>query len=353
MRLLHPLQHLAHWITHRYSHGGSKTRLEHLDGWRGIAISIVLLSHFGPVTQLLPFDRVLLGRLGVDFFFVLSGFLMANILFVKRTPLSIFYKRRVSRIFPVFLFYVVAIYGYGWLFTDAEETKNFLSTLTFMRGYFPLEQDIWRVDLPVSNLWSLNVEEHSYVLLSLLTLIAAFHKREYLPLLALGFAAITIHYLYIRYPHIAIGRYSVRTETAMSHLMISAGYFMLCRKISIRPPGWVVLAVLIGGVWSYTRHAPWFASWLLAPFLLSFAVNHAHRLPRPILGLLRFGPLRLLGIWSYSIYLWQQPYYIWHKHGGWSFSGSAMLLFLLALFTGVVSFNILENPVRRWLNRHW
>ena len=74
------------------------SRMRYLDGWRGLAILLVLEGHF---LSILPLNT---GRLGVDVFFCLSGFLMSGLLFIKQQPLSIFYKRRISRVFPVFYF---------------------------------------------------------------------------------------------------------------------------------------------------------------------------------------------------------------------------------------------------------
>jgi peptidoglycan/LPS O-acetylase OafA/YrhL len=89
-----------------------------LDGWRGLAIAAVIEGHF---VGLLP-GRT--GRLGVDAFFALSGYLMAGLLFIGRQPLKTFYKRRISRILPVFLVFTLTVYGLalllGWSFTNAE-----------------------------------------------------------------------------------------------------------------------------------------------------------------------------------------------------------------------------------------
>ena len=91
-----------------------------LDGWRGIAILLVLQAHF------LPINYIHTGRFGVDVFFVLSGLLMSNILFVKRTPLKIFYVRRISRIFPVFFVFVITVYLFSY-FVNNLEYKNYLT----------------------------------------------------------------------------------------------------------------------------------------------------------------------------------------------------------------------------------
>ena len=108
---------------------GSKNRFGYLDGWRGIAIAMVLISHFLG-------DLGSYGRMGVDVFFVLSGLLMANILFVKRMPLSKFYKRRFSRVFPVFL----SIYYLSLLHricgTCRESMKTFSTIYFFYVPFF-------------------------------------------------------------------------------------------------------------------------------------------------------------------------------------------------------------------------
>ena len=70
---------------------------DYLDGWRGLAIAFLLVGHFFPV------PGINFGRVGVDFFFVLSGLLMCRLLFIKEVPIKTFYKRRIARIFPVVL----------------------------------------------------------------------------------------------------------------------------------------------------------------------------------------------------------------------------------------------------------
>ncbi len=222
------MSRLNRWIAAAGNYGRTgATRVNALDGWRGIAITIVLLSHFGTLANSLPFERVLFGRMGVDFFFVLSGLLMSNILFVKRTALKTFYQRRISRIFPVFVTYVTVVYVAGWVFARSEESSNYLYTLFFLRSYLPSTPNIWRTDLPITHLWSLNVEEHSYILLSLITLIVALRFREYFVLFALAFATMIVRYTFVRYPELSSDVNALRTESAAGHLMMSAGYFLV------------------------------------------------------------------------------------------------------------------------------
>ena len=76
--------------------------LEHLDGWRGIAVSLVLLGHFWGDAHLWSG----MSKLGVALFFVLSGRLMSEILFVRKSRLSTFFLRRFSRVYPALLVFV-------------------------------------------------------------------------------------------------------------------------------------------------------------------------------------------------------------------------------------------------------
>lgn len=344
---------LSRWVATAGNYGQDASRINALDGWRGIAIAIVLLSHFGSLANYLPFERVVLGRMGVDFFFVLSGLLMSNILFVKRTPLKTFYQRRVSRIFPVFITYVLVVYSVGrWLF-NTTESQNVFYTLTFLRSYLPASPNIWQTDLPVSHLWSLNVEEHCYVVLSLLTLVAALRYREYLALFLLAFASIVVRYLIVKFPELSPDTNALRTESAAAHLMLSAGYFLLRDRFAPYVRSWMPVLTLVLGIFCYSQYAPWLASWTVAPFAFAFTVNHLQQSPRWLLNFFSFKPLQLLGIWSYSIYLWQEPFYRADFYSWVDFPGHSLALLVSAIALGIASFYCLENPVRRFLNRRW
>ena len=152
------------WTTAYVDHAGNE-RLDYLDGWRGLSILCVLQGHF------LSIPGLDLGGFGVLMFFCLSGRLMSHLLFEKRQSLGLFYRRRLSRIFPAFGLFVIAMFAMaardGRVFSLAE----FSSTLLFTRTYFPAP-GIWATGMPIGHLWSLNIEEHAYLLMSLLTRMA-------------------------------------------------------------------------------------------------------------------------------------------------------------------------------------
>ena len=275
----------------------SLVRVDYLDGWRGLAIALVLQAHFFNI----PFINS--GRLGVDIFFVLSGLLMGNILFIKRTPLPIFYKRRASRIFPAFLIFVIAIYSFGFIYEFDFTAKEVVSTLTFMRTYLPAGIGIWEASLPIGHLWSLNVEEHGYLIMSLLTIPLIFRTKAWIPLgfIALGTIAIHLAYIYKLFP--SQSNYGLRTECALTHLMLSASYCQVAHKIRKKIAPSMTFLVFCLACLCYTKIFPWWSSLLIGPFLLAFVVNHLSETWKVVKDILSHPVFRLLGIWSFSVYL--------------------------------------------------
>ncbi|MEG1833415.1 MAG: acyltransferase [Burkholderiaceae bacterium] len=317
-----------------------------LDGWRGLAIAGVLISHFIGV------ERAALGRLGVDLFFVLSGLLMSNILFVKRTNLLLFYQRRISRIFPALWLFIATVFVGAWAGGVAVPWRELLPTLFFVRSYVPAVPDIWHTSLPIGHLWSLNIEEHCYLLMGLLTLVPIFSgRRAWIALIGFGFLSMGLRLLPVYAPGwlepLGGNMVGIRTETASSHLLISAGYLLVREKFEPYVAPWAPPLALGLGIFCYTHWAPWWGMALVAPFLFAFAVNHLHQAAKHFTVALAWRPLRMLGIWSFSIYLWQQPFYLWRAEFP---VGMALVL---ALLMGLLSFYWVEQPARDWLNTRW
>lgn len=329
--------------SHAATGPAAPARLDYLDGWRGLAISLVLVGHF--VAGAPGF----LGRLGVDVFFVLSGFLMSGLLFVQAQPLRIFYRRRISRILPAFVVFVLAVYALSHLYLREMPVSELVATLLFLRTYFPTEPGIWASGVPIGHLWSLNVEEHSYLLMSLLVLLRWPRAWVGLGLVGLGTACIGIGFLYARMGDAAPRFAELQTEVAAAHLLIAAGYRLWRDRVAAWVPPWLPLLTLAAGVVCYTSLTPWWASRLLAPFLLAFTVNHLAESAQAFRALLTLPWLRAMGVWSFSIYLWQQPFYQF-KHG---FPGGPVVALAAAMAAGLASFYLLEQPCRNWLNRRW
>jgi peptidoglycan/LPS O-acetylase OafA/YrhL len=146
----------------------SKKYIPAIDGLRAIAVLSVILFHAFP--QLVPG-----GYIGVDIFFVISGYLITNIIVTQASSGTFsfkdFYARRIRRIFPALIIVLVSVYALGWFVMLADEFKQlgkhiaagagFVANWAYWleSGYFDELHEL----KPLLNLWSLGVEEQFYI----------------------------------------------------------------------------------------------------------------------------------------------------------------------------------------------
>jgi len=168
-----------------------------IDGLRAIAVISVLLFHAFP--KWLPG-----GFVGVDVFFVISGFLISGIIFTdiqrEQFRFATFYARRIRRIFPALILVLLFCCVFGWFFLLAEEYAalgkhsaagaGFIANFIFWHeaGYF----DSAANTKPLLHLWSLGVEEQFYIVWPLLVWLGTQWRRGILWLLA-GLAAVSFY----------------------------------------------------------------------------------------------------------------------------------------------------------------
>ncbi|RYF50455.1 MAG: acyltransferase [Cytophagaceae bacterium] len=332
-------------------------KIPYLDGWRGLAIVSVLAAHFGPV----PLRWA--GLFGVLLFFVLSGVFMAQLLFIRKIDLPTFFVRRFSRVMPTFILFVLCMLVYGAFFQPTPyipAASELFYTLTFLRSYLPPDSNIWSAKWVISHIWSLNVEEHSYIALACIALLTSrIRDRNVLPL-ALGASTITllalnIHYLrhplpvgdayasnwHIQTHFVALGLVASSTfrviKSVYSHSILTRAHWALTLIV-------LGVAVFCGKYYSYRGlHIT------VVPLCLAYVVNHLDTMPDLFKKGLAFPLLGWFGRCSFSIYLWQQPYFLLVERNG--ASPSVYLAFAIA--TGAASYYLFENPVRIFLNRCW
>jgi peptidoglycan/LPS O-acetylase OafA/YrhL len=141
-------------------------RLVSLDVLRSVAILLVIGRHIGPVEGWHPFARAFMeiwglgGWVGVDLFFVLSGFLVSGLLFreylcYRTVSVGRFLVRRGLKIYPAFYVFLGATILFRYLRHDVLPIPNIVSEALFVQNYFPY---LW------GHTWSLAVEEHFYLL---------------------------------------------------------------------------------------------------------------------------------------------------------------------------------------------
>ena len=153
----------------------SNTHLTHpkyrsdIDGLRALAVLSVLGFHAFP-------EFIRGGYIGVDIFFIISGYLISTILFENLQNGSfsffIFYARRIRRIFPALILVLAACFAFGWFTLRSDEYKQlgkhiaggagFIDNFIFLNeaGYFDNSADT----KPLLHLWSLGIEEQFYII---------------------------------------------------------------------------------------------------------------------------------------------------------------------------------------------
>ena len=337
------------------------TYRKEIDGLRALAVISVILFHAAPKT----FSG---GFIGVDVFFVISGYLITSIILHEhqRDKFSVlhFYERRARRILPA-LFFVMAvtfIIAYAWMLPD--ELKNFgqslfATTLFSNNILLAFTADYWALASefkPLLHTWSLGVEEQYYVLFPLLMMLGWKFFRQYLAVV-LGVAAISsfaaanwglfnkpefaFYLLPTRAWEILVGAlavfYTIGTKSAhskyrLSELLGGTGFCL------------IVLSIFLIGR-GHTSHG---MLYLAAPTLgtaLIILFSSENTVVGRILG---WSPIVGVGLISYSAYLWHQPLFSMARVYSKEPLGIVIysLLLVLTLILAYITWRFIETPCR-------
>lgn len=169
--------------------------IKQLDTIRAIAIILVIICHWIPATSLI--NKLPNGALGVDIFFVLSGFLITSILFSNRlsaeenqqtkwSVLKNFYLRRTLRIFPVYYLTIFLLFIFQ-ASTLIDIRPSFLYYVTYTQNFYFFNLQEWPGSL--SHFWSLAVEEQFYLVWPFAVLLV---RRKYILHLVIVFILIGV-----------------------------------------------------------------------------------------------------------------------------------------------------------------
>jgi len=331
------------------------SNVPYLDGWRGLAIIFVLIGHFA--VQIGAFRTFYFGPLGVQLFFVLSGFFMGKILFIRKTALIPFFARRFIRIVPTFWVYISFIYLFFHLFQSKPyhiSLAELLPTYFFLSTYLPVTLSIWSNLWPNGHLWSLNVEEHCYIYLALGAFLTARASTIYKFLFLAGSVIIvlliTILYVLGVISSPVASPFRTHTEVASLGLLASAAYvtlrpqrnFLFWNKSPLIPLFSLAIAIVI---FIPNRKDAESLNMIISPVFAAIAVNHAENFPLWIKKLLSSRILVWFGRCSFSLYLWQQPFHFLVINSGLPH----VIGVVSAISTGILSFYLIENPSRNYL----
>jgi peptidoglycan/LPS O-acetylase OafA/YrhL len=325
---------------------------------RAVAVVAVLLFHF----KVPPFSG---GFSGVDVFYVITGFLMTQIILGNldrgRFSLLGFYQARVRRIVPALVVLCLALMAFGLVAIDPltyqKMAKAALSSLTFLsnfafareKGYFtPDAQENWLL-----HTWSLSVEWQFYLLYPLLLMLLARFKglRERVGLVllvaALGSFALSV---VLSGMGMVYSRWAFYLLPPRAWEMIAGG-LVAARGARLKAPDWarqamaaVGLVLIGGGVLLLNENLPWPSYWAAIPVLGTALVLLAARADA---GWARLPAIQALGLWSYSIYLWHWPVVValryFHLADGWI---AVALGIAASVALGWLSYELVETRLR-------
>lgn len=307
--------------------------LPYLDGWRGISILAVLVGHFGSIT---PINT---GRLGVELFFCLSGRLMAGILFVEQYPLPAFLWRRISRVWPALWTFVVLVAITAAIQGMTIPARHIAGSLTFTENYVSIFSGHVKA---LDHLWSLAVEEWAYLILAVVALICRRKGISPLPIMVAGAVLCMINGLVQTMAGGDYWQVYWRTDVRLSAILLPCVAFLLLRDKRVWP--WLPVIAGIAGVILNFNRVPDPLKYTFGTVLLSIAMATIDAAPEWIRSVLSWSWLRRIGLWSFSLYLWQQPFV------EATFAPTGVRL-AAAVIIALASFSLVENPARRLLNR--
>lgn len=330
-----------------------------IDGLRSFAILPVLLFHAG-------FGWMSGGFLGVDVFFVISGYLISSIIIKEHTDarfsLAHFYERRARRILPALFFVLISSTLAAWWWLSPQQLVDFahsvLATLGFVANiYFWQHIDYFTGDtnlLPLLHLWSLGIEEQFYFLFPLLFILLWNKKERLLGVIAALFMASLLGAHLVDTAQRSAAFYLLPTRAW--ELIAGAGCaFYLHRKSSPHPSqvnqlgSALGLGVLVASFLLFTPAILHPSLWTLIPVLGTVLIIVCAQPNTLTAKLLSLKPLVWIGLLSYSAYLWHQPLFAFTRITRLQAElpltitlGLIVLTFLLA----AISWRFIEQPFR-------
>lgn len=328
-----------------------------IDGLRAVAVLAVLFYHVG-----FGFG----GYVGVDVFFVISGYLITGLLLkdidLGRLSVAVFYERRIRRIMPPLVVMVVATLAVGWWLLLAEDYKELgqsvvaqallVSNVFFWResGYFEQSSDL----RPLLHTWSLGVEEQFYVFFPLVLLVLKKAFRRLLwPVLLLTMAASFALSVWWSRALPEAGFYLLPTRAwellLGAVLALAPARFAAPRQRGLAEAlGVAGLLMILASMFLYDTRTPFPGAAALLPCAGAALVIACGT--RSIAGRVLAWPWLVgIGLVSYSLYLWHWPLLVFAKY--WSYFPLTVLQRVLLLAASgvlaLLSWKWVEQPFRR------
>ena len=340
-----------------------------IDGLRALAILPVILYH----AKL----GCLGGYVGVDIFFVISGYLITSLILKEQAErtfsLTVFWERRIRRVFPAMALMLAGTFLLGWfmylpedfqlLARSASAQALMLSNVFFYQqaldgdGYFGPAVDT----KPLLHTWSLSVEEQFYLFFPVLIIVATKCRMLLRVVVVVGLLSFFTSFWYF------LPRYFF---DPMSHAPTEGAFFLLPSRAwellfgamlalmqgKLAPDkgarellGWLGVGLVGYAIFCYDENTPFPGVAAILPCLGAALIILSNKGELSLVGrLLSFKPLVFIGLISYSLYLWHWPLLLFDEYpagvkpGPWQRAAVLAVSFILA----TLSWRYVETPFR-------
>lgn len=331
-----------------------------IDGLRAIAVMSVVVFHYFPTA--LPG-----GFIGVDVFFVISGYLITSIItkdiYSNSFSFTDFYRKRILRIFPALLLALLFCLVYGWLYLLPSEFKN-LGKHIFSGSYFISNITLWMESgyfdtssayKPLLHLWSLGIEEQFYLIWPVILITLAKSRRS-AEVISISILIVSLCYcIYTRSDNSGVNYYSPlsRSWELMAGALLSQASTsfsslrerkLFCEISSLIGISLILLSII------FINEGMMFPGYLaIFPVLGASLVIFSG--PNTLINkyLLSIKPIVFIGLISYPLYLWHWPLYSFVRlqYGEHVGLKTLSMLFVLSFVLAALTYLVIEKNVRR------
>ena len=337
---------------------------EELNGLRAIAVIGVIIYH---IEIFLNGNKVFPGGfLGVDIFFVISGYLITSLILkeiisTNNFSFKFFYFRRAKRILPALVAMIFISILFAWIYLTP---KNFLeysnsikASLFFYSNYFFYFQDLVynskdSLLKPLLHTWSLAVEEQFYIFFPIFFFtIYKFIKKK---LLIFFFVFLLVNFLisiYIVYSNSSFAffsNFSRLWEILFGSLL--AVLEVKDKKIKFRYSQFSPLigfALILFSYLYFDKHTIHPSQLTLIPILGTFMIIHFIKVDDLTYKFLTIKFFSKIGLWSYSLYLWHYPVFAFARNRGKDLSETDKIeLLVITFLISIISYYMIEKPFR-------
>jgi peptidoglycan/LPS O-acetylase OafA/YrhL len=329
-----------------------------IDGLRAISILLVVCFHAFP-------RRIPGGFIGVDVFFVISGYLITNILLSqidnKSASLLTFYARRVRRLFPALIVVLVTTYAIGWIILLPSDFRLFAENLVAGAAFASNLLQVQSVDYfapdaalnPLLHLWSLGIEEQFYIVWPLVLLLTSGRRFAFFAIMAIAILSFCINVVSVHFDHEQFAFYSPLTRA----WELLAGALLAFRQLNRPEPAFplptlakffVGMSLIICAAILLERTSP-FPGWrALLPVIGATLVLDAGTGSQAN-KLLTCKPMVVIGLISYPLYLWHWPLltYVNIINSGTPTTAENTAAIALAAGLAWATYRFVELPIRR------